>query len=397
MKHLFFISSLVPDKEAYRTTAFSRSGNNVLEGIAESIPESIDLELVGLRPIAPFPQGKLWLNSSKETLFSNRCLSLWPVFNLKIVKDIFWGLLCFNKIRKWRAQVKGETAHLLMYNIYSPFFPFIYWACRLNKIQIYVILYDLGVPPKRLHLGGATMTAYKLYEYIAKHYIPKIDGRIIINEKIIDYYAPGKDYLLIDGGVNNAVVNRLFPLKLSSTNDYVFVCAGMLWDQNGTRLILDAMKLIKAHNIRILFAGRGNDVPLIEQASKNDARIIYLGMLSMDQLFGVYENADVLLNLRIEEKRDFHFPSKLLEYMATGKTVVSTPIAHAERDYGDYIEILRDVTGKGLASLILKISKTPKDLLLEKGRCTRNFIVSKRTWSYRTAEILKYMEKDEQN
>lgn len=395
MKHLLFISALVPDKKEYWNAAFNRSGNNVLEGIAESIPSTIQMHLVGLRPAPPFPKGKFWYKSHTDIIPPNREITLWSELNLTIVKDIVWGAMCFRKIRSWRSQFKKEPAHLLMYNIYSPFFPFIYWACRLNKVRIYVILYDLGVPPKRLKLGLITMMAYKFYEQLAKHYIPKVDGRIVINEKIIDYYSPGKDFLLIDGGINKAVVNHLFPLKPSQTSEYVFVCAGMLWDQNGTKLILEAMKLLKVQDIRVLFAGRGNDVPLIEQAAKEDNRIKYLGMLSMDQLFVVYQKADVLLNLRLEEEVDFHFPSKLLEYMATGKTVVSTPIAHAERDYGEYIEILHDITGKGLASMLLSICQTPKIQLFEKGRKMRDFMLSKRTWGDRTSEILNYIGLDE--
>ena len=391
MNHLCFISSLVPDREPYRTSAFNRSGNNVLDGIAESIPDSIDLELVGLRPIASFPNSKLWLKPSVDYLSSGRKISFWPVLNLKLAKDLFWGILCFSKVRKWKRKCIDEKSKLLVYNIYSPFFPFLYWACRINKVQLYAILYDLGVPPKRLKLGFASMMGYRFCEIIAKHYIPKIDGRIIINEKIIDYYSPGKDYVLIDGGINKSIIKNLFPLKPSTSDAYIFLCAGMLWDQNGTQLLLETMKMLKGQNIQLLFAGKGNDVPLIIQAAKEDDRIEYLGMLSMEELFRVYEKADVLLNLRIEEEEDFHFPSKLLEYMATGKTVISTPIAHAERDYGDYIEILHDVSAEGLASLMTKICQTPKDELCKKGVKSREFMLSCRTWQARTKDILKYM------
>lgn len=395
MKHLFFISSLVPDKEKYWNPAFNRSGNNVLEGIAESIPDSINFRFAGLRPIPSFPNGKIFLSASSDFISSGRKVSLWPVFNLKILKDLFWGVICFLKITKWKLRTKNGEYKLLVYNIYSPFFPFLYWACRINKVKIYAMLYDLGVPPKRLNLGRLSMLGYRVCELIAKRYIPVIDGRIIINEKIIEYYAPGKDYLLVDGGINRAVISHLFPLRPSTSSQYVFVCAGMLWDQNGTKLILEAMRLIDNSNIKVVFAGQGNDVPLIEQAANNDDRIEYLGMLSLEKLFEVYERADVLLNLRIEENVDFHFPSKLLEYMATGKTVVSTPIAHAERDYGDYIEILHDVSSNGLASMFLDICQTPKQQLYERGKVTREFMLSKRTWNYRTSEIIKYMGLDE--
>ena len=236
------------------------------------------------------------------------------------------------------------------------------------------------------------MFGYKQFEKIAYKFIPKIDGRIVINEKISKEYAPGKDYILIDGGVNDELLNRLFPLKQSEDTLVTYVLAGMLWEQNGTQMVLDVMKIRPDLNVKVIFAGNGNDVPKILAAANSDKRIEYAGMLNMDELFKLYEKADVLLNLRIEEENDMHFPSKLLEYMSMGKWVVSTPVAHAERDYGDFLDFLYIQTPEGLATKMDEISKLSKGDMYLSGVKMRQFMLENRTWRIRTKEILNYIK-----
>lgn len=389
---LLFISSVVPDNSDFHNAAFTRSGNNVLYGIADALWKREYCDMLSYRPTPSFPRGKMWFGSEEVTFDSGLKVFIVPTLNIKILKNLFEGLYTFFCVIKWAKKHKGEDNKVLVYNIYDPPISFLYKACRWSKSKLYAILYDLGVPPTRLGLSKATMLAYKLSERSAKKYIPQLDGRIVINESIIRYYSPEKDFLLIDGGINDNVINNLFPLKETESGTYTFVCAGMLWDQNGTKLILEAMKQNVNPQIRVLFAGRGIDVPLIEEAAKKDARIEYLGMLTMEELFKVYEKADVLMNLRIEEEVDFHFPSKLLECLTTGKCVISTPIAHAKRDYGKYLEILEPTTPDGLSSLMDSIAKKTKNSLCERGVEQRQFMVENRNWKARTDEILKYMK-----
>jgi len=254
------------------------------------------------------------------------------------------------------------------------------------------MFYDLGIPPKNLKLSQLTRVAYHYMDKSARHIIKRLDGRIIINELIARDYAPGKDFLLIDGGVSQHVINHLFPLNPHNGENYVFVLAGMLWENNGTRLILEALEHNKSRNVRVVFAGRGQDVELIKERAKSDNRIEYAGMLNIDELFHLYEKADVLLNLRIEDTVDYHFPSKLLEYMATGRYVISTAIAHAERDYGDFLHILRDVSGKGLSECWNEVLKIGKEELYLKGLRERAFMLESRSWAKRTSEMLAYMK-----
>jgi glycosyltransferase involved in cell wall biosynthesis len=388
-----FISSVVPDTDEYHNAAFTRSGNNVLAGIAEALWSEGNCDMLSFMPTPSYPRGKFWIGSKTVTFESGLTVYYAPILNIKIIKNLFEGIYTHFWLRKWAKRHKTEDNTVLVYNIYDPPIGSLFRACKATTTKLYAILYDLGVPPKRLGLSKATMFAYKLSENSAKKYIPRLDGRIVINESIVKYYSPDKDYILIDGGVNDSVIKSLFPLAVSKEDTYTFVCAGMLWDQNGTKLILDALRINTNSKIRVVFAGKGNDVELIKAAAQDDARISYAGMLSMSDLFKVYQDSDVLLNLRLEEEVDFHFPSKLLEYLATGKSVISTAIAHAKRDYGTFLSILDEPSPENLSKMMDEFTSIPKDELYRRGIKQREFMLTKRNWQARTKEIIDYMDK----
>ena len=387
---ILFVSNLVPDNKPYNGLGFARSANNVLIGIADALPKEEKTKLISCRPIASFPKGPLWIKKETVTLDSGRELLILPVLNLKVIKNIFWGFCLKKIIKKWARE--NVDRKVLVYNIYTPPISQLYKICKKTKSKLFAILYDLGVPPSTLKLNWITRWGYKAMEKKAYKYIPRLNGRIVINETIIKEYAPDKDFLLIDGGVNNNIINRLFPLTERSQNSpLVLTLAGMLWNQNGTKLVLDCLSRNPDLNIIVNFAGNGQDVEKIKEAAKTDSRIHYLGLLDPKELFNLYAKSDVLLNLRIEEKNDMHFPSKLLEYIATGKHVISTPIAHAERDYGDFITVLPEISSESLCYVIKQLLKIDSKVLLNKGLKARQFMIENRNWEVRTKQILEYI------
>ena len=388
---LLFISNIVPDRAPYNGVGFTRSSNNVFLGIEKALPDDSKAELVSCRPIASFPRGPLWLKGEDIQLRDGRIIHLMPCLNIKVLKNLFWSFKIKRYIRKWCQQNSNVERNVLVYNIYTPPISSIYMACKKYGCRLTAILYDLGVPPKHLHLSALTMWGYRHMEKVAEKYIPLLDGRVVINESIVRHYAPDKSYLLIDGGINEHVEARLFPLEQTKSEKYTFVLAGMLWAQTGSQLVLDCLASNPDLDIRIVFAGLGNDVEKIKAAASKDDRIEYAGMLNQDELFKLYQQSDVLLNLRIEEEIDYHFPSKLLEYLATGKHVLSTSIAHAERDYGEYMTILRNATPDGLADSIRQIISIDRGILLQNGLKARAFMLQNRCWSQRTRQILDYI------
>jgi len=97
---------------------------------------------------------------------------------------------------------------------------------------------------------------------------------------------------------------------------------------------LKAIRLInKSKNIVFLFAGNGELKDEIEQLSKVDDRVIFLGMVNKKTAFKLMEISDVLFkgNLSKDIYKYGMSPIKLFEYLLSGTPVVhSTNVKNAE-------------------------------------------------------------------
>ena len=204
---ILFISGIQTDLQQ------SSSGGNALFGLGEALcryaHESV--ELIGYPMTPSFPKGKLWIPSHQEQFVMEKDIHYMSTLNIKILKSKLWGVQSAKIIREWARKHKSEELRVLIYNTYHPSVDSIYHACQSVGAKLYAILYDLGMPPRRLGLSWSTMFGYRMAERIAKKYIPLLDGRIVINERIVEHYSPGKDYILVDGGVNRNILNHLFP------------------------------------------------------------------------------------------------------------------------------------------------------------------------------------------
>ena len=305
------------------------------------------------------------------------------------------GTYAFFTIILWSLKNLNKKRCILQYGVYSPPLPIIFFACKITNSKFVSLLYDLGMPPKKINIGRIRTIIYYFVELFAKILIPRLDGRIVINENVSLDYAQQKHCLLIDGGINNNVKSRLFDLKVNTTNssDTIFLCAGALWPINGTQVVIDAMKINKNQNIKIWFAGKGIDLPIIRQAEENDSRIKYLGMLDLDQLFSYYQKVDVLMNVRVTEDDEcrYLFPSKFFEYLVTGKYVITTQVAHLERDYGHVCSVLSNNSPETLSNEMEEISKMSKLELNAKGEKARKYMIENRTWDIQSAKIYEYI------
>jgi glycosyltransferase involved in cell wall biosynthesis len=254
----------------------------------------------------------------------------------------------------------------------------------------------MGMPPG--NLGRLRMGIYWCIERIAKWLVPRFDGRIVITDRIAEDYAKGQHALVVDGGITNGVISRLFPLRIhnkGASRQFRMLCAGTLWKGNGVELLLDAMSLISDPDIELWFAGPGDSSrDKIKERQEKDDRIVYKGLLDHDALFRLYADADLLLNIRLTQSLNtaYLFPSKMLEYLLVGKPVLSTSVAHIEKEYGNYCYILKEETSEALADKILSIKQIPEVDRIGLGSRARDFMLKNRTWDAQGRRISEYLK-----
>ena len=99
------------------------------------------------------------------------------------------------------------------------------------------------------------------------------------------------------------------------------------------------------------------------EAAAHDQRITYLGFLDFRDLLEVYGAADLLLNLRLTRALDtrYFFPSKLMELLASGISVLSTGTGHVQEVDGHVLYLLDEETPHALAARIRTIAALPPE------------------------------------
>lgn len=394
---VFLVGGPVPETPKFLIPGFVRSGNLAMQGIAEGLLHAgVELTCYALQPMQAFPRYKrLFAWPMRVTFPSGLVVRLVPSLNLLFVRELCRGIYVFFTLLFWGLRRRDQPRVVLTYNTKQPPFSFLLAACRLTRTPIVPIIFDIGLTPRSL--GWLRDTCFRHVEKRMYRYLHKSDGRCVIVENILQKYTPNQHALLLDGGSSSEIMKRLFPLddRSVSQNDEVwFISAGALDPHNGTRMIIEMLKLNRNPRLRVLIAGQGREQQLAIEYAKIDSRLTYAGMLNLDQLFAYYQQADVLMNIRLTKTLDTSttFPSKFLEALAVGRLVVSTCVGHVESVYGQYCRLLRDETPEALSALVDEIIAMPRAERDAIGRSAREFMLREHTWDHQMKRVVRYCE-----
>ncbi len=385
----------MPEEPRFLIPGFVRSGNLAMQGIAEGLLNAgVELTCFAVQPMQVFPRFKrLFALPMRVKFNSGLVVYLVPSINILFVRELLRGMIVFFCIIYWSLKHRQSDRVILTYNTKNPPYPFLLTAAKMTKTPIVPIVFDIGLTPRSL--GRLRDFVFKKMEKRMYKYLQRSDGRCVIVENILKKYTPNQHALLLDGGASSEILSRLWTIeeRPEMPNDNVlFVSAGALDPHNGTKLVIEMMKINDNPRLRVVIAGVGRDQQLAINYAKIDLRLRYVGLLNLDQLFCYYQEADALLNIRLTKTLDTSttFPSKFLESLVVGRYVVSTCVGHVEQVYGEYCKLLQEETPEGLSAVVddvIKMSRKERDGI---GIAARKFMLRDHTWDHQMKRVVKY-------
>jgi glycosyltransferase involved in cell wall biosynthesis len=166
----------------------------------------------------------------------------------------------------------------------------------------------------------------------------RFDAHVCLSEAFIAKYSLKNAYV-VPGILNEKFKISIFKNNLSKPmmKNFNIVFAGGVVIENGIDSLLRAVHLIKNPNLRLFIYGAGALVGDVQAASRDDARIQYGGVLHGDELTKALLRASLLINPRPigDEYAQTSFPSKLIEYMATGVPTLTTRLVSIPKELED--------------------------------------------------------------
>jgi glycosyltransferase involved in cell wall biosynthesis len=265
-------------------------------------------------------------------------------------------------------------------------------GARLARAKAVVSVNDINIP-------GQTVPASPLWHLdvrLQRWLLPKFDGHLAVADQIATDFFPGRPYVRVEGGVDTAfleLTRRSDELVPASNSPFVFAFAGWLNEANGIPVVLSAFRLLQGERFRLRIAGPGPLQAVVEEASRQDARIQYLGVLDASRVASTYRTSDVLLNIRLTKGIDtrYFFPSKLIEFLASGVPTITTNVAHVKEEFAKFVYLLDDETARGLAELMSSVASKSHQERSTLASQARAYATVNKTWDVQTAKVADYL------
>ncbi|WP_422739385.1 glycosyltransferase [Micromonospora sp. WMMD729] len=250
-----------------------------------------------------------------------------------------------------RVLRERETDVLLVHGVHSPFLWFGVLRARRRGVRVVPVLTD--PPGVALPTDGRLVRLLRgLDVALVRAALARCSGVIALTAALADDFAPGRPRLVMEG---ICAVDDLLPAGPTNTRDIVY--AGGLSRAYGVDRLVEAFRALPGDDLRLCVYGRGELEGWLRDQAALDRRIRPPQLLPRGELLPRLSRARVLVNPRPVDQ-DFvrwSFPSKIIEYLATGVPVVSTRLPGIPPDYTPWLSYAEPDTAEGLRTAIEQV------------------------------------------
>lgn len=308
--------------------------------------------------------------------------------NVKLIRNYFQKRNILKALNKWMLS-SGNDKVLFVYTLSLPFLSAIVKIKKVySKLKVCAIVADM---PDMLNLSTDKSIFQKKFEKWSAdrvyHNIDSIDYFVLLTKYMAEYLKINKPYIVMEGIADD--VSNLKPTRYDRKLKFV-VYTGMLHKRFGIMDLVQAFMLIGNSNYRLILCGIGDAEADIIKSSKVDSRIVFKGQVSREEVLKIQADATVLVNPRknTELFTKYSFPSKTMEYLASGTPVVAYKLDGIPDEYDQFINYVPDNSIESLARILTEICEKPESWRKEMGSRAREFILRNKNCVVQTKKIL---------
>lgn len=324
--------------------------------------------------------------------------------NIKYLSHLFITRNLKKEAHRWASiHEDEEDIIVLVYGMQSSLMTAANEVKKLiPKSKVFLIVPDL---PQFMDMAMSSLKkVLKKFDWFKiKHHMKLIDGFILYTKHMAEFLRlPTSKWIVMEGSIDAREIQNIqsIPAKINNSKKISVMYSGKIDDKFGIPELLEAIEKIENPLYEFWFTGTGNAVSKIEEKSKKDSRIKYLGFLpSRDALLQKQKEATMLLNMRLpnEVGSAYCFPSKLFEYMASGRPVLSIKIDGIPDEYFNYLIEIKSPNAKGISETIKYVGSLSEEELQQIGKESRNYVLEKKNSLNQLKKIMEFINSENIN
>lgn len=378
----FFIGSLYPadrTEEIVRNCkpgGIGNAANNLQWALIKGLDHFYeDLTIITQPNLRPFPKyyKKPVIKKSNFSHISGAKDYCLGYINIHGIKHLSRYLGLRQKLRK--IIPRNEEAIVIIYALSSPF---IKAVADLKNNGWHQLKTCVIVPDLPQFMSDSKNVVYRALKSIDKKIIDKhlkhIDFFVPLNENMIkELNIVNKPWVRIEGIYNYSPIGTI----TKKSEKKIILYTGNIGERYGVKELLEAFKLIEKSNYQLWVRGDGETKAYFLNEAKNNNRIRYFEQMPLDRLQQLLQEATVLVQPAPANKEftKYFFPSKIMNYMASGTPVISTKIEGIPSEYYDYLYVFDNSETIHMRDKLIEVCEKNPNELKKFGEKAKKFVL----------------------
>ena len=218
------------------------------------------------------------------------------------------------------------------------------------------------------------------------------DGYVLLTQQMDSVVNPSnKPSMIMEG-----LCAEKLPDVYNGERKKVLIYSGSLWKKNaGIEYLTEGFLMANVPGFELHFYGTGELTPWIEEMSKKHPQIKYKGCVTNSEIIERQCEASLLVNPRPsdEEFCKYSFPSKTIEYMASGTPVLMTKLPGVPQEYFHYVYTIDSETPEGVREALKKVMNQDEVTLRSVGMRAREFVMTNKSCKKQCERIHEFIER----
>lgn len=394
MKRIFFLGGVFSKSQS---EMILKNSVGVIQNAADSLQKSLidGMDAISLDGVTVFnlPFVGSYPKRFKKVRFPAACESIG--LHSRIIGGAFLNIVGIKFVSRFFSAMSMLRKNLSAGDvliIYSAHLPFLLAALIIRRFCLYEICLILPDLPEYMGGQGFIYSLFKRLDcFIFYRLIRKIDYCVALTADMLEKIGFEPLRSLVVEGVASDPFEVDDQNRLTSDSERRSVLyTGTLSKRYG---VVDLVKTFGESDIdaELRICGEGDGKEEILEIAKTDKRIKYLGQLPRSEILSFQKQATVLINPRAPEGvyTKYSFPSKIMEYMASGRPVVMHRLPGIPRIYFEYCLTPDDSSSSALIECLRGAIDAPPEKLAEIGHLAREFVLREKKSSAQAEKIFQ--------
>lgn len=260
-------------------------------------------------------------------------------------------------------------------------------AHLLYRIRTVAIITDL---PQYVGIVRRRKLKTRLKDKVTLWAMNQFSAYVLLTEPMLDYVNKKKKPYCVVEGFCDVMMGDVFNDPSKKYDEKICAFVGSIGKADGILELIQAFDSPDMLGYKLYLCGKCHFLDELTATCNKTTNVQYRGIVTDSEVRETELRAWLLINPSLSEvvSSKYFFPSKIMEYMASGTPLLTTKLPGIPKEYYEYVYLIEDESVAGIRKALKEVlSKSPEELH-EKGMAARDFVIREKNNILQAKKVL---------